>query len=351
MTRIKKLNKHASATFSSYLSAWPDLLFLVLDKLLEPIDHVRCDAVCKQWQSLAKEYNLTTQRWSRVAPMLMISGGSSTSIFSVSEGKSYIKNVQLPYEHKRICGSSHGWLAMVDEISLEITLVNPFAQAMAPIRLPHFEEFVSKVILAADPALNPTKEERKIGIASGYQTNYLTFLLMLKFIILGKDCVYVSKCVIKSSHSQASLDVRVFMTCSREFRFRYCDEAYLVESTKGHLWHAQSCYIGVTQFDGSVLFEKSFRVYKVEFSDIDGCMVKYVEVKTIGDEALFLGKNYSASVSASKLPGYRPNSIYYTGDSESVMTIYDVELGTACYPNCGQKPPGLWIAPPFKGLC
>ncbi|XP_004298384.1 PREDICTED: F-box protein At3g56470-like [Fragaria vesca subsp. vesca] len=374
MTRIKKLNKHASATFSSYLSAWPDLLFLVLDKLLEPIDHVRCAAVCKQWQSLAKEYNLATQRWSRVAPMLMISGRSSTSMFSVSEGKSYIKNVQLPNKHKKICGSSHGWLAIVDKTSQDITLVNPFAQAMAPIHLPHFEENVSKVILSAGPALNPTSymvvaiyNSTKLSVLRGGEEDWNCIRLPDKLfdsltdVIIYKGQIYavsvcgkivsinVSKCVINSSHSQESLDVRVFMTCSREFR--YCDEAYLVESTKGHLWHVQSCYIGVTQFDGSVLFEKSFRVYKVEFIDTDGCMVKHVEVKTIEDEALFLGKNYSLSVSASKLPGYRLNSIYYTGDSESVMTIYDVELGTACYPNCGQKPPGLWIAPPFKGLC
>ncbi|XP_024196452.1 F-box protein At3g56470-like [Rosa chinensis] len=155
MTRRNKLNKYAAVTFSSYLSAWPDLLFLILDKLLEPIDHVRCALVCKEWHSLAKEYNLTTQRWHRVLPMLMISAGSSKTLYSVSEGKNYIKNVQLPYKRKRFCGSSHGWLAIVDKISRDITLMNPFAQAMAPIHLPHLNEDVSKVILSADPALNP----------------------------------------------------------------------------------------------------------------------------------------------------------------------------------------------------
>ncbi|KAL6192847.1 hypothetical protein ACLB2K_033933 [Fragaria x ananassa] len=256
MTRIKKLNKHASATFSSYLSAWPDLLFLVLDKLLEPIDHVRCAAVCKQWQSLGKEYNLATQRWSRVAPMLMISGRSSTSMFSVSEGKSYIKNVQLPNKHNRICGSSHGWLAIVDKTSQDITLVNPFAQAMVPINLPHFKENVSKVILSADPALNPTSymvvaiyNSTKLAVLRGGEQHWNCIRLPDKLfdsltdVIIYKGQIYavsvcgkivsinVNNCVINSSHSQESLDVRVFMTRSRKFRFRECDEAYLVEST------------------------------------------------------------------------------------------------------------------------
>lgn len=49
-----------------------DIMFSVLDKLLEPIEHVRFAVVCKQWRYAAKDYNQTTQRWHKVLPMLMI---------------------------------------------------------------------------------------------------------------------------------------------------------------------------------------------------------------------------------------------------------------------------------------
>lgn len=40
--------------------------------------------------------------------------------------------------------------------------------------------------------------------------------------------------------------------------------------------------------------------------------MEQVEVKSIGDEALFLGAGHSVSVLASNFPGCKPNSIYYT---------------------------------------
>ncbi|VVA26871.1 PREDICTED: F-box [Prunus dulcis] len=35
----------------------PSSMFFVLDKLLEPIDHARFAAVCKEWSCLAEVYN------------------------------------------------------------------------------------------------------------------------------------------------------------------------------------------------------------------------------------------------------------------------------------------------------
>lgn len=47
-----------------------DIVFLILDKLLEPIDHVRFTFVCKEWHSLAKQYNRETQRGSTICNYL-----------------------------------------------------------------------------------------------------------------------------------------------------------------------------------------------------------------------------------------------------------------------------------------
>ncbi|KAG5526624.1 hypothetical protein RHGRI_032781 [Rhododendron griersonianum] len=46
-----------------------------------------------------------------------------------------------------------------------------------------------------------------------------------------------------------------------------------------------------------------------------GQIVERVEIHSLGDETLFLGDNYSLSVSASDYPGCQPNCIYYTDDT------------------------------------
>ncbi|KAH0995613.1 hypothetical protein GBA52_019477 [Prunus armeniaca] len=122
------------------------VVFLVLDKLMEPIDHVRFAAVCKEWSCPAKDYNRSTQRW-------------------------------------HCCSAGYGWLAIVDcyyhyqggnrHHRVIITLSNPFSSSKAVppshISLPPLEskdilfalssgrevETRAKVMLSADPALNP----------------------------------------------------------------------------------------------------------------------------------------------------------------------------------------------------
>lgn len=43
-----------------------DIVFLILDKLLEPIDRVCFTLVCKEWHSLANQYKRETQRGSTI---------------------------------------------------------------------------------------------------------------------------------------------------------------------------------------------------------------------------------------------------------------------------------------------
>lgn len=74
----RQYNVDAAPTFNSTshlsisaLACLPtDIVFLILDKLLEPIDHVRFTFVCKEWHSLAKQYNRETQRGSTICNYL-----------------------------------------------------------------------------------------------------------------------------------------------------------------------------------------------------------------------------------------------------------------------------------------
>lgn len=126
------------------------IVFLILDKLLEAMDHVRFAVVCKQWLALAKDYNHSTQRWhqSKIPPMLFIPRENRGVLYSLSEGKVYSINAQsIQFPLRKIgsfsyfCGSEYGWLAIIDKSFLmccTIHLLNPFRTA-APaccIRLP-----------------------------------------------------------------------------------------------------------------------------------------------------------------------------------------------------------------------
>lgn len=152
----------------------PALIFLILDRLPEPIEHVRFAAVCREWRSLSKLYNLATNRWRQLLAMLLIPDENRPQadqrlVYNVSEGRIYNHaRLQVPFR-MRACGSSHGWLATVERIyeGLVIALRNPFRQASPVIRLPpidvfipkcvasYHEHFVRKVILSGDPSLNP----------------------------------------------------------------------------------------------------------------------------------------------------------------------------------------------------
>ncbi|XP_004298372.1 PREDICTED: uncharacterized protein LOC101311567 [Fragaria vesca subsp. vesca] len=156
------------------------LVYLLLDKLLEPIDHVRFAAVCKEWRAVSKDYNEAKQRWckKRLLPMLLISSAESEEkleLFSISERKVYC-NIELPSpcrKSRRCFGPNHdsgGWLIVVDLVEgelpyLDLTLVNPFRKEVPPIHLPRLRPCCSqfkylsgqglKVIVSGDPILNP----------------------------------------------------------------------------------------------------------------------------------------------------------------------------------------------------
>ncbi|KAI5352997.1 hypothetical protein L3X38_005889 [Prunus dulcis] len=111
-----------------------------------------------------------------------------------------------------------------------------------------------------------------------------------------------------------------------------------------------------------------FMVFKVPPFNDEECesyeIGKYVELESLGDEALFVGDNYSVSVLASKFGGCQPNCIYFTDDSINFrqnayiacdMGIFNLEdrtIAQHCPPSCWEKgmPTPFWITPPFSGL-
>ncbi|XVE65757.1 hypothetical protein DITRI_Ditri08aG0025200 [Diplodiscus trichospermus] len=98
-----------------------------------------------------------------------------------------------------------------------------------------------------------------------------------------------------------------------------------------------------------------FHVYKMDFNE-----VKWVEMESLGDRALFLGGNQSVSISARSFPNCERNSIYFTDDywermeedylygghdygiynleDENVKPIYEFSTDKI-------QPPPCWIIP------
>ena len=141
-------------------------LNMILEKLIEPIDHIWFGCVCKNWLSIANlSHQQNHQFRSNIMPMLMIPSKKSPDkrcLFSIPANRVYpLESTML--NNKRCCGSSHGWLATIDE-EFVITWLNPFKD-VAPISLPmtgvyhsfkNYTEFnVQKVTLSVDPITSP----------------------------------------------------------------------------------------------------------------------------------------------------------------------------------------------------
>ncbi|KAH7840253.1 hypothetical protein Vadar_014786 [Vaccinium darrowii] len=96
-----------------------------------------------------------------------------------------------------------------------------------------------------------------------------------------------------------------------------------------------------------------FKVFKAFLSE-----EMWVEITSLGDNALLLGDNASISIDASKFPGIKANCIYYTEDSWEFYErgevkdacIYYLEDGSrsSCYEgeSFNSSCPPMWINPP-----
>lgn len=93
-----------------------------------------------------------------------------------------------------------------------------------------------------------------------------------------------------------------------------------------------------------------FLVYK-----LDQRRLKWNEVKSIGDEAFFIGRKNSSSIASQNLPtGWRKNCIYFADDyghGEGKLGVYNLEKKrNETMPGCDSDsmsvwPPPIWVIP------
>ena len=370
-------------------------LRLILDKLVELVDHVWFGAVCKNWCSIAKLNHQHHGFGSKVLPMLMIptkrKSRKERSLYSISAKSVYPFRLPLLYS-RRCCGSSYGWIATVDPHNV-ITLLNPFKN-VAPIILPpinkgstrdatFYERNIHKVILSA----NPTTCPNDYVVATVHnQCCYLAFIKAgQKFwtyvdddfkcfsdITFYKGSVYavgrwegiVSFELRYSNDPTGKKTITPNILSPDDVGGSYSERAYLVKSVEGELWMVRR-FLGYPEDDERYSSgTESFKVYKLELDAESGKLLHKLELQSLGDNVLFVGDNDSTSVSASYFSiCLQKDSIYYTDDfydeptkpysfgpfDLGIYNVNDRSFGQhyPYNPSFKRMPPPLWVLPSF----
>ncbi|KAL6321230.1 hypothetical protein AAG906_016264 [Vitis piasezkii] len=124
--------------------AWlpKDLLHSILDQLQPMEDVIRFSAVCTEWRSVAVANLKSRSLHQRGVPFLMSRTKDNIgNLHSVTQKKMYKFRFPMP-DNMKCCGSSLGWLIMLD-VTMDVILFNPFSGntiTFPPIRRLVFEK-------------------------------------------------------------------------------------------------------------------------------------------------------------------------------------------------------------------
>lgn len=413
-----------------------DILGCILSKLTLLSDYDRFGAVCVSWRKASLDVGNRSRRFEtqlssrdhQGVPLLLLLSPRPMgmkeddgyqwmrSLYDIVQRKMVVQDnfklPALPNSRGRCCGSSHGWLIIADD-ALSITLLNPFYIGGGSrcqggmIRLPPIielpesrnitlieeDEYISelsicKAVLSADPALAPD--------------DYLVMVLysslkFLAFIKSGdKDWTYVQA---KSFYGYDDVVYRngtiYAVSCGDIY---YCDTTkpfprlrqfapappsipfsqdhvtfqYIVESPENQLLLVCRMMVPGNNNHEPRFQTTGFKIFKLL---VLGRLKAWIELKTLGNYALFLGDNHSTSVLAEASNGFprvQPNSIYFTDHNLSdyvnepntlrvptdmgVFNLKDQSLGQIQYYDLGNNlsnlvciPPPIWFLPSFPG--
>ncbi|KAJ1397683.1 hypothetical protein SESBI_31618 [Sesbania bispinosa] len=383
----------------SFIPDWANLdalaLNLILDKLVERIDHIWFGAVCKNWYSIARINHQNQQFRGNALPMLMIptkrKSRTKRSLYGIISKRVYPFQLSVDYS-RRCCGSSHGWLATVDP-HYAITLRNPFKN-VSPIQLPRinrghsnkrgfYETNILKVTLSADPLTSPNDY---VVVAIHSQCKHLAFIkagqefwtyihhdyICFTDITFYKGLVYavgrwnniVSFNLTYSNDPSGSEKIIPNVLSPLSYEISYAERAYLVKSLEGDLWLVRR-FMDYNDDDDQRIGTEGFEVYKLELDAQSGKLLEILKVESLGDNVLFVGDSDSISLSALYFSNcLQSDSIYYSDDfhdDEPIpypsgpfdLGIYNVKDGSFSQhypynPSFKRMPPPLWILPSFQ---
>ncbi|KAM6543586.1 hypothetical protein CsatB_008033 [Cannabis sativa] len=350
----------------------PELVESISNNLTTYADYLRFRVVCRSWRSSVPSTpnNLPPQLPWLMLPKSRHRRPHSAAFFNLSSNKVYLINLPEALSHgKRCCGSSHGWLVILDETP-SLLLLNPLTRSkfhLPPIstfpnvlrfsyseigreyalRSPSGESytqnlrqirdsFVKKVVLSSSPkestgfvALAILHETGDLAFcksgdqtwtfiegASSYSEDVIHY--NSSFYAVNKYGV-VAVCDVGESTSPS---VSIIIETPTQVG---ADMQYLVSSKDDLV--LVSRYLEIDYDNSEELYRTvGFNVFRLDWSDEDE--PKWDKVNDLGDQMLFIGKNSSLSISASDFPGCVGNCIYFTDDYselnyESVFGEFD----------------------------
>ncbi|MCI01341.1 F-box protein SKIP23-like, partial [Trifolium medium] len=115
-----------------------DIVESISKRLTVYVDYLRFRCVCRSWNSFLPK---TPLHLPPQLPWLML---SHKSFFNLSTNKIHRLNLPPRSGPTRICGSSHGWIVILEETA-ELTLLNPITRAT--ISLPSLQTFPELVAM------------------------------------------------------------------------------------------------------------------------------------------------------------------------------------------------------------
>ncbi|XP_058068536.1 F-box protein SKIP23-like [Magnolia sinica] len=361
-----------------YIADWSqlqnELLRTIAELLSANRDYLAFRATCKSWRSAVEEMPL---HYPYQLPLLMLPYDKNVkaySAFSLSDNKIfYLKLSEVP--GLRYCGSSNGWLVAVDETPA-IHLFNPFTKSqieLPPIttfsevlgfdkskvgaeynvrslfdgvvETPNSEwirtRFIKKAVVSSDPTSNPNYvvmaihgERQKLAFCRHGDKEWTVIeKIWCPYcdIVCYKEQFYVvdsngrvAICNIDGPPDAVEVmpQMNIYVPPQMDI---YQQTMYLVESMGELLQVVRYCQDIHTGEDvrycedihNWIYYTVRFKVFKMDIS-----RWKRFEVKTLGDCMLFLGSNYSLSLSAHDFPRFKRNCIYFTDDA-----VYSYKAG------------------------
>ncbi|EOY24683.1 Uncharacterized protein TCM_016223 [Theobroma cacao] len=366
-----------------------DLLVLIAKKLVSVEEFLAFGVVCTSWRSAADKSNFEPSQ--QQPPWLMLSKRKHKrfrEFFSLTTHKIY--KFSIPDDIGKKCLASQGWLFAIGK-TFDINLIHPLSGARVPLPQMHtlkglnclFDSpaslcfhFIYKAILST----NNNPNELRVAIIYGGSLNRVAVCKVgdetWKTVEAYPSCACNDLVYYEGRFygidilarvwvfDHEVLNAQVISIVPREFLpnygdtrepWQYFERFYMVESAGSLLVvsrEGKAC--GHDYGHGTM----AFRVFEV---DVEKGMWKWVN--SLGNRALFLGRNSSFSIQVTSRSGCKADCIYFTDDCFSSYSgsqkadgkdqgIYNMRDGSFEQHFTGESydsdNPPIWIEPTFE---